>query len=563
MKIALQKTPYHRFTFAYSYSQEKVDFCRVLKESFGFDKFSFNGDLKSWVFSDSYFVPVIQEKFPEVEIEPQVKEIVVKEQQWATLQKTKKEEIDEIRIKKDTNFHVKGLKKELYPFQKVGVEFLVASGGRCIIADEMGVGKTAQSLAYIKHMGYKRTLVVCPASVKFSWGLEAKKWTSLSSIIIDSKTDLAKIDPLTNLWIINYDVLKKHHDQLSKVRFDSMIGDECQMIKSTTALRTKAFRSISRNINSVVLLSGTPLLSRPSELFSLLNILDQKNWSNWYDYARKFCDGHQGRFGFDSSGVSNTGELHARIKRYFIRRTKAEVLAELPEKIFIEVPVELDKETAKKYEVAARNLATYLREHAGKQPAEIARSMAAEKLTQLNVLRQLNALGKVDTAIELIEAAVEAGEKVLVFSSFVEPLERVQAHFGAKAVIITGKTDVKDRQGIVESFQNNKNVQVFCGGYKSAGVGITLTAASNFVAIDLPWNPADLEQSIGRLHRIGQVANSVNIYQLFAVDTIDADMRDTLDRKQNIFDTVIDGKVAEQVTKTMMDAAIKSVLKKY
>jgi SWI/SNF-related matrix-associated actin-dependent regulator 1 of chromatin subfamily A len=122
---------------------------------------------------------------------------------------------------------------------------------------------------------------------------------------------------------------------------------------------------------------------------------------------------------------------------------------------------------------------------------------------------------------------------------------------------------VSERQRIVEAFQKDPGVQVFLGGYRSAGVGITLTAASNFIGLDYPWTNADLRQSIDRLHRIGQEANSVNIYQLVAKGTIDEDMAEILDHKQDVFDAVIDGKIVERLAGTAMDAAVKRVLKNY
>lgn len=565
MKIVSEKSKYHRFALYYQYTPDRVEFCRQLKDSFGWQKFSFEtfGELKRWVFSDSLFIPVIAERFPEVQIDQAITELVGKEQSWVREQKEKNDKIDTIRVKKDTDFEIKGLKKELYPYQKVGVEFLVASGGRAIVADAMGLGKTAQALAYIKHEGFKRTLVVCPASVKFSWEVEVAKWTRMSSIIIDSKTDLSKIDPDIKVWIINYDILKKHHPMLVKMRFDCIIGDECQLIKSTGALRTKAFRSISREIPKVVLLSGTPLLSRPSELFSLLNIIDMKTWDNWYQFARKYCAMKQTRWGWDSSGASNTEELHARIKRYFIRRDKTEVLKDLPPKTFITVPVQLSKEVEKKYDMAANELAIYLRKYMGKSDQSIDRSMTAEKLTQLNILRHLNAMGKIDTAIELVESVLDSGEKVLVFCSFVEPLEILKKHFADKAVILTGKTPIEDRRTIVETFQNDSSVPVFLGGIKSAGVGITLTAASNVIFLDYSWNPADHQQAQDRVHRPGQVAESVNIYQLSALNTIDDDLKEILDNKQNVFDKVIDGKVGEKMAKNAVASAVDRILKKY
>jgi len=565
MKISLERSQYHRFALYYSYDPERVSFCQSLKESFGWENFSFSsqGSQKRWVFSDSLLIPIIEERFPETEVEPGARSIVVTEQAWARAQGEKNQEIDSIKIKLDTTFHIKGIKGEMYPYQKVGTEFLVASGGRAIIADAMGLGKSLQALAYIKHSGHKRTLVVCPASVKFAWEVEIKKWTNLSSVIIDSKTKFSEIDSSINLWIVNYDILRKHFEELSKTRFDVIIGDECTYIKSLSAQRSKAFRAISRNIPSVIFLSGTPLLSRPSELFSLLNIIDPGSWANWYEFARKYCAMKRTRWGMDTSGASNTEELHSKIRRYFIRRDKTEVLTELPPKNFMDIPVSLDKEYQKEYNDAAQDFATYLRGNTNKDDDEIAKSLQAEKLIQINTLRQLNAMGKVGSATEIIQNITDAGEKVLVFCSFVKPLEALKEHFGDKAVIITGKTPVEERKDIIGAFQNQKEVQIFLGGYKSAGMGVTLTAASNFLGLDFPWNPADLSQSIDRLHRPGQVANSVNIYQLIARDTIDEDMKGVLEYKQDIFDQIIEGKLVQKVGKDAIEAAVQGVLRNY
>lgn len=565
MKIVAEKSNYHRFALYYEYSPDKVEFCRTLKDSFGWQRFSFEsmGNLKRWVFSDSLFVPLFKEKYPEVDIAPDVLKIVEKEINWKLEEERTVTKATEVKKKKDTDFSIKGLKKDLYPYQKVGVEFLEASKGRAIIADAPGLGKTAQALAYIKHAGFKRTLVIAPASVKFSWEGEVGKWTRLSSVVIDSKTKLHQIDPDVNVWIINYDILKKFLPELLKTHFDCMIGDECQLIKSPSAIRTKAFRQISRNINSVILLSGTPLLSRPAELFSLLNIIDPKTWNNWYEYGRRYCAAHQSRWGWDVSGASHIEELHEKIKRYFIRRDKTEVLKELPPKTFIEVPVELDAEYSKQYDAAASNFAAYLREHSGKQPAAIAKTLQAEKLAQLNVLRLLNANGKLDTAIELIDSIIEAGEKVLVFCSFIEPLKKLEDRYGQKSVVLTGQTPIEERKHVVEQFQSDRNTQVFLGGIKSAGVGITLTAASNVLFLDYSWNPADHQQAQDRVHRPGQVASNVNIYQLFSMGSIDEDLKDILDHKQNVFDRVIEGKTSEQKAGNAMEAAMKRVLNKY
>lgn len=561
MKIVAEKTAYHRFALYYEYRQDRVDFCRALRETYGFQNFRYeaSGDKRRWVFSNSEIIPLITRQFPDTVIDQEVSKVVHNDLLWVRKEEQVARSVESVLAKEDTQFHIAGLKKELYPYQKVGVEFLEASGGRAIIADGMGLGKTAQALAYIKHKDYQRVLVVCPASLKFSWQNEVKRWTRLSSVVIDSKTKLHEIDADTQVWIINYDVLKKHLAQLSKIRFDAVIGDEAQYIKSIQAQRTKAFRAIARSAGSVVLLTGTPLLSRPAELFSLLNIVDPKSWDNFYGYARRYCNAHRTRWGWDYSGSSNAEELHGRIRRYFIRRVKEDVLKDLPPKTYVDFPVQLDDEHKTEYDLAESDLAVYLKKHAGKQPADIAKALQAETLARLNVLRQLCALGKIDAAKDLIQSLLDSGEKVIVFSSFVDPLRQLAEHFGDISVMLTGQTDVQDRGALVEKFQSDPHTRIFLGGIKSAGVGLTLTAATNVVFLDYGWNPADHQQAQDRAHRIGQKSN-VTIYQLSVPGTIDEDLKEILDKKQGIFDKVIDGKFGEQMATDAISAAKERVL---
>lgn len=562
MKIYAKQTRYHQFAFEFPYNKETVLFCQLLRGTFGWQGISFDAESKAWVFSNPEIVQAIKERFPSTQISTEV----IGASESLRLEEQEKEAAikrsAELKTATDSDLKIP-VKGELYPYQKVGVEFLVASGGRAIITDEMGTGKSAQALGFVKYCGFQRTLIVCPASVKFSWKREVEKWTDLSSVVIDSKTDIQKIDLSVNVWIINYDILKKNLSLLQKKVFQCIIGDEAQYIKEPKALRTRAFRAIAHGIPSVVLLSGTPLLSRPSELFSLLNIIDPKTWNNWWIYVSRYCSAHRTRWGLDTSGASHIDELHSKIKRYFIRRLKKDVLKELPPKVFINVPTQLDDKTAKEYDLAAEDLATYLRQYEGRQSHEIEKTLIAERLSKRNVLRQLCALGKLPTAVEIIEGVIDSGKKTLVFCSFVEPLVYLKEHFGSKAVMITGQVDAAERGALVESFQTDPSVQVFLGGYKSAGTGITLTAADTFIGIDYPWNPADLSQAIDRLHRPGQTAESVNIYQIEAIGTIDDDMKDTLDTKQEIFDRVIDGVMKQRREKTMVERIDRHILERY
>lgn len=564
MRVSAQKSRYHRFTFTYEFTKESLEFCRILKDSFGWDRFHFDSadGLKRWVFSETFFIKLLMERFPNLEVDADVLSVYQHEMGIVIDEQKKQELTGEIRKKKETEFRPKGIKGEMYPYQRVGIEFLLASGGRAIIADPPGLGKTVQALGYATHLGLDRTLVICPASVKSAWVKEIEKWTNLSYEVIDSSTKLDKIPAKTKVWIINYDILKKHYEQLIKTKFDLMVADECHLVKNHLAIRTKAVRGLARNIPHVVLLSGTPLLSRPVEMFTLLNMIDPRTWNNWYSYTREYCGGHQGYFGYDVSGATNVEQLHEKIRKYFIRRPKSEVLSQLPPKNRIDVQVEFDKDTRKKYDKAEDDFVSYLKEYSGKQPREIAKMVQAEKLAQINILRYLCAMGKLKAAEDIIDAAIEADEKILVFSSYMEPLDYLMDKYVDKVVRITGQTPVEDRGKIVDEFQNDPNIKVFLGGIKSAGVGITLTAASNVLFLDYSWNPADHQQAEDRVHRPGQVAQSVNIYQLFADNTIDGKLKKMLDKKRKIFDKVIEGGPVEEVEKDAMDEVVDDLLKR-
>lgn len=404
-------------------------------------------------------------------------------------------------------------------------------------------GKSIQALSYAVHTKQKKTLIICPASVKYSWEKEVKKWTKLKSIILDSKVEL-DIGTFNNhdIFIINFDILRRFMEPFLAFRFDCMVIDECHYIKNLRTIRTKYVIKLGRNIKSVIPMSGTPLLNRPVELFPILHIVDPKTWNNFYNFTKRYCNGHQDNFGWNVSGASNVEELQEKIGRYFLRRTKEQVLKELPPKVFNDIPLKLSPSDQKNYNMVEKEFVEYLKEIKNKTETEIKRTLMAEQLVKLGELRRLTTVGKIDTAKEIVSDIIDSGEKVLVFSVYNEPLEELQKFFGKQAVQIIGSTPQDQRGEVVERFQKDKSVKVFLGGMKSAGVGITLTAASHVLFIDYSWVPADHQQAADRCHRIGQEAESVTVHQMYALHTIDDYMREMLEGKKEIFEKLIEGK---------------------
>ena len=560
MKIYKEEIRNFLYVFDYTFSMQNLEFCRYIKNTVGWQKFNFYNS--KWRFNDLGVIELLKGRYNDLEIS---EDVAFELEQYKLAKRADAmlvQNAEAIKQKTDTDLVIKNITGELYPYQKLGVEFFINNNGRAILADTMGLGKTLQALAYIAHTGKKRTLIICPASVKYSWEAEVKKWTSLKSYIIDSSLKNKKTMDLLedmnkyDVFIINYDIVKSYLALLRNTRWDCCICDEFHYIKNNSAQRTKAVKEITANIPSVILMSGTPLLSRPIELFNGLHIMDPHTWNNWFEYAKKYCQGHYGPFGLDTRGASNIEELQGRISRYFLRRKKEDVLTELPEKTHIDFPVELSAEKKFEYSLVEDSFVQYLKEIKNKKDDDIRRTMQAEKLVKLGELRQITSNGKIEAAKELISQIIDNDEKVVVFSNYNEPLEALEEAFGSSAVKLTGDTPVLMRKAAIEGFQSDPSIRVFLGGMKSAGVGITLTAGKNVIFIDYSWVPSDHLQAEDRIHRIGSKFDHITIYQLFAKDTIDEKMKEMLAGKQDIFNQVF-GDGETEITKSLTNTLLK------
>lgn len=560
MNIRSVKTKYHKFAFEFEYNPEHVQFCRMLKDSFGWQEFSWNEEKKVWVFSKPEVLEELVKRFPNVVVDPSVSQSIAETIDAAVEKANVARDVEVIKNSTDSAIEIPNLKGEMYPYQKLGVEFLVRNNGNALLADTQGLGKSIQYIGYLLVKNVPRALVVCPASMKYTWEAEVKKWSDRKPFVIESKTDIKEIPGEYDTWIINYDILVKHVKELLEADIRAMAFDEAHYLKNPKAKRTKAAMLLAKHVPSVTQLTGTPVLSRPVELYTLLRMLSPGEWANYMQYAVRYCGGTYGRFGFEADGATNIEELKGKISRYFMRRTKEEVLPNLPPKVFIPTPIEMPATYMTQYRKASSNLLSYLKENKGKKDAEARKAMQAEKLVQLNVLREITSMGKVEAAVELIENIIASGEKVIVFSSFKTPLALLHEKFFTNSVMLTGDTPLEERAEMVKEFQNYSQTNVFLGGIKSAGVGLTLTAAANVIFLDYSWTPADHMQAQDRAHRIGSNHESINIYQMYARGTIDAFMRDLINDKQKVFDQLIEKEQDLVAIKETSGSIVKTVL---
>jgi SWI/SNF-related matrix-associated actin-dependent regulator 1 of chromatin subfamily A len=456
---------------------------------------------------------------------------------------------------------IPGLKMELFPYQHKGVQFIEAHKGKTLVADEMGLGKTAQALAWLQlHPELRPAIIVVPASLKLNWKKEAEMWMSDPKVQVLSGTK-ATLPIVGEIIIINYDILKNKFEKyiepitkkkkerelpntgwvdfLKEIKPKVIIIDEIHYIKERKTHQTKAIQKLCKKIPHIIGLSGTPIINRPMESFNFLSIIAPNEFPSGWKFAQKYCGAKHNGFGWDFTGASHTDELHKKLTDgIMIRRMKADVLTDLPDKIRSFTPVELKNE--KNYRKAESNFIAYIREMKGNKAAEKAKG--AEALVQIEILKQVSVQEKLPACIEWIKDFLEVnGHKLVVFANHKFVIDELMNAFPDISVKIDGSVSPDKRQGIVDTFQTDPKTRLFIGNIQAAGVGITLTAASTVAFIELPWSPGLLDQAEDRCHRIGQKDN-VNIHYLLAPGTIEDRIAQLLDSKRNVIGQVLDGK---------------------
>lgn len=434
---------------------------------------------------------------------------------------------------------IPGLKGKLYPFQAEGVGFLESRGGRALLGHEMGLGKTIMAIAWLQHNPKALpAVVICPASLKGLWETECARWTTINSEILSGSKPWVPHAAEDRNWIsiINYDVLGPWIETLSRC-CHTVVLDECHYLKSSKTIRTKAVKLFCKGKPHVLALSGTPIVNRPSEFFNSLNILAPTTFPKWWDFALRYCAARHNGFGWDTSGASNTEELHTRAETVMLRRLKKDVLKDLPEKQRTVVPLSLSVAEQATYDVALREALGAWNEDEKPSPLK--------DITQISKLRQAVIEAKFDACKEWIDNFLETDRKLVVFVVHHKTSDKLRELYGDKmAVYMDGRTDTRLRAKVVEKFQTDPTIKLFIGSVDVAGMGITLTAAQDAVFLELPWVPGLLAQCEDRIHRIGQ-KGSVNEYYLLALDTMEKDMWELLNEKTKVLDAVLDGKTPE------------------
>ncbi len=437
-----------------------------------------------------------------------------------------------------------GLAQGLFPHQIEGVAFLLGRK-RAILADDMGLGKTRQAIVALRHVAPAEPyLVVCPASVKRNWAREIHiAAPDASTHVVERGAEV----PAQPEWVIvNYDLLSKHMDTLVRVPWAGLVFDEAHYLKNHTSARSKLARQLADQARTrggpapvVYLLTGTPLTNRPRDLFVLLQLVGHSLGRSFLSFAKRYCAAEKNQYGWQTRGASNIEELTVQLHGVMLRRSKDQVLA-LPPKLRTWLPVQVPKGTGVSDMRKVVDLLIGERDLAPGSTID-ERRLRGRLLHAVTRARQKLAEVKVDATVDLVTGAVEQGEKVIVFSCFEEPMNKLARAFGASAVVLTGKTPAEKRQALVDRFQNDENVRVFLANIIAGGIGTNLTAATQVVFNDLDWVPANHWQAEDRAYRIGQT-RTVNVTYMVAADTIDDFVQGVLEKKSALVSAVVDGK---------------------
>jgi hypothetical protein len=458
---------------------------------------------------------------------------------------------------------------DMRPYQKDGFDFLchltgIRLGG--ILADDMGLGKTLQTLAWLAWLkdrhgkDPKPSLVICPASVLHNWEREANRFTPhLKVLVLESgaaRHNLRKQIPQHDIIVTNYALLRRDLEELQKFAFRAVILDEAQFIKNPGAQVTHSVKQLKSEHR--LALTGTPLENRLLDLWSIVDFIQPGYLGNQEHFTETYEPRGEGA---ESAQRIARRRLSAKLRPLLLRRLKKHVAKDLPDRIEERRDCQLGEEQRKLYLAELRRS----REQVMKTVAEKGLNKSTiHVLAALTRLRQIcchpklvgndTASGKTETLFELLDALIAQGQKVLVFSQFVQMLLLLEEECRQHQIpthMLTGQT--KDRQEAVSAFQNDPNAAVFLLSLRAAGTGLNLTTASYVVLYDPWWNPAVEAQAIDRSHRIGQT-QTVNAYRLISPGTVEEKIWELQQSKaQTIADVLGEEGFARSLTKNDLE----------
>ena len=423
---------------------------------------------------------------------------------------------------------------KLAPFQEAGRSFLAARKS-ALLADEMRLGKSAQCIRAADTLGARKILIICPASVKITWEREFDKWSDKKrSCHIVSGTK-AKLSKLADVTIINYDLIWREeiYKQLMEMEFGVAVCDEAHYLAGRDSKRTKATLKepaiLSRSIYTWFT-TGTPILSRPKELYPVLAAKAPHviaPYKSYKAFTRHFCGGYWDGFQWIDKGATNIAELNNRLHNsgFMLRRRRVQVRDEMPV-TYQMIPIQGDKKTQN---LVAKEF-NWAREDAKYQNLQLDDEIAT-------VRREL-ALTKVRDAIRHINYLLTMEKKLVVFGYHREVLRAIQ-NVIPDSVLLMGGMSAGNKQYAIDEFNTSPKCRVFFGQITAAGVGIDLSVAKLILFVETSWIPGEIEQAADRCSGFNQT-DDVSAQFLVIQDSLEEHMLRTVIDKKNKIESIVE-----------------------
>ncbi|MCP3469397.1 DEAD/DEAH box helicase [Bradyrhizobium sp. CCGUVB1N3] len=462
----------------------------------------------------------------------------------------------------------------LRPYQSQGVawlDLLRESGLGGVLADDMGLGKTVQILALIeleKQRGRLTcpVLVVAPTSLMTNWSAEAQKFAPELKVLVLQGADRKQKFPAiaeNDLVLTTYPLIARDREALLAREWHMAVLDEAQTVKNPDAATTRALREIRAGHRFC--LTGTPMENHLGELWSIMSFANPGYLGDKAAFSRQWRGPIEKR-----GDKARAGALAQRVKPFLLRRTKAEVAADLPPKSEILEAIVLEGPQRDLYDSIRLSMSRKVREAIEKRGLAKSHIVVLEALLRMRqvccdpaLLKLSDSVerpsAKLDRLIEMVSELLSEGRKIIVFSQFTSMLDLIRRRFDTDSLrysLLTGET--KDRKAAIEAFQNGSS-EIFLVSLKAGGVGLNLTAADTVIIFDPWWNPAVEEQAIDRAHRIGQ-DKAVFVYRLVAAGTIEEKMDELKARKRALADSLFDrdGQIASALTEDDVKALFEA-----
>lgn len=421
---------------------------------------------------------------------------------------------------------------------------------RFINGDDMGLGKTIQSIATMLGINEFPFLVICPATLRENWRREIEKFSDLRQMILSDKVKntwhrYAELK-MADVFIVNYESLKKYfvREMPKKSRYKSsdiqmfetinlfkgVIIDEAHRCKNPTTIQTKLALRLCVRKQNVMLLTGTPVVNKPTDLYPLLAIMSRTK--HFGGTLKEFKD----RYMY-LGAPSNLKELNYLLnENCYFRREKTEVLDDLPDKERVTITCDLPVHIRSEYTKAETEFVAYLKQNKGCSDAEVQKKLRGLIMVQFGILRAISARGKIGAVKEFVDDVLDSGQKLILFCNLKEIVNQLEAIY-PDAVKVVGGMDEKVRQAAIDSFQNPDGPKLIICNIKAAGTGLTLTASSRVAFVEFPWTYADCVQCEDRAYRIGQKDNVTCTYFL-GHKTVDERIYQLIQQKKDIANTI-------------------------